>query len=78
LTGRCSLWKTQFGVADVEVALQKGEGGYRWVCRRVVRLDSFIKTESRRNADETDELPFDLETAIQVAIVGQEESGDRA
>jgi hypothetical protein len=38
------------------------------VCRRVARLDSFIKTESRRNADETDELPFDLETAIQVSF----------
>lgn len=35
----------------------------------VSRLDSFIKTESRRNsnsADSRDELPFDLETAIRV------------
>lgn len=32
----------------------------------VTRLDSFIKTESKRNADNTDELPFDLETAIRV------------
>lgn len=35
----------------------------------VSRLDSFIKTESKRNgnsADATDELPFDLETAIRV------------
>lgn len=34
----------------------------------VARLDSFIKTESRRtSADgETEELPFDLETAIRV------------
>ena len=34
----------------------------------VSRLDSFIKTESRRmSADgETEELPFDLETAIRV------------
>ncbi|KAL0946382.1 hypothetical protein HGRIS_012612 [Hohenbuehelia grisea] len=32
----------------------------------VSRLDNFIKTESRRNADEIDELPFDLETAIRV------------
>lgn len=32
----------------------------------VSRLDSFIKTESRRTADDTDELPFDLDTAIRV------------
>lgn len=32
----------------------------------VARLDSFIKTESRRNAEDSDELPFDLETAIRV------------
>ncbi|TCD67894.1 hypothetical protein EIP91_011828 [Steccherinum ochraceum] len=34
----------------------------------VNRLDSFIKTESRRSSgnDETDELPFDLDTAIRV------------
>jgi vacuolar protein sorting-associated protein 11 len=33
----------------------------------VSRLDSFIKTESKHNgADEIDELPFDLETAIRV------------
>jgi uncharacterized protein YxeA len=35
----------------------------------VSRLDSFIKTESKRNgdsADSMDELPFDLETAIRV------------
>lgn len=35
----------------------------------VSRLDSFIKSESKRSgnsADETDELPFDLETAIRV------------
>ncbi|KAG5641397.1 hypothetical protein DXG03_005350 [Asterophora parasitica] len=32
----------------------------------VSRLDSFIKTEAKRNADDTDELPFDLETAIRV------------
>jgi hypothetical protein len=35
----------------------------------VVRLDSFIKTESRRNSTgdgDTTELPFDLETAIRV------------
>ena len=31
----------------------------------VSRLDSFIKTESRRG-DEKDELPFDLDTAIRV------------
>lgn len=37
----------------------------------VSRLDNFIKTESRRstinaNGEETEELPFDLETAIRV------------
>ncbi|KAG7448346.1 uncharacterized protein BT62DRAFT_947390 [Guyanagaster necrorhizus] len=32
----------------------------------VSRLDSFIKTESRRNSTDSDELPFDLETAIRV------------
>ncbi len=34
----------------------------------VSRLDSFIRTESRRSSadGETDELPFDLETAIRV------------
>ncbi|PFH46708.1 hypothetical protein AMATHDRAFT_7477 [Amanita thiersii Skay4041] len=32
----------------------------------VSRLDSFIKLESKRNADETGELPFDLDTAIRV------------
>ncbi|KAF8163747.1 hypothetical protein B0H34DRAFT_795410 [Crassisporium funariophilum] len=32
----------------------------------VTRLDSFIKTESRRNSSDSDELPFDLETAIRV------------
>ncbi|KAG6900207.1 hypothetical protein C0993_001472 [Termitomyces sp. T159_Od127] len=32
----------------------------------VTRLDSFIKTESKRNGEEGDELPFDLETAIRV------------
>ena len=32
----------------------------------VARLDSFIRTESRRNAEDSDELPFDLETAIRV------------
>ena len=35
----------------------------------VSRLDSFIKTESKRSsnsADSRDELPFDLETAIRV------------
>ena len=36
----------------------------------VSRLDSFIKTESKRktddSTDERDELPFDLETAIRV------------
>lgn len=34
----------------------------------VNRLDSFIKTESRRSTvnGETDELPFDLDTAIRV------------
>ncbi|PPQ83311.1 hypothetical protein CVT25_004051 [Psilocybe cyanescens] len=32
----------------------------------VSRLDSFIKTESRRNSNEGDELPFDLTTAIRV------------
>ncbi|KAF9460675.1 hypothetical protein BDZ94DRAFT_1265603 [Collybia nuda] len=32
----------------------------------VARLDSFIKTESKRNADDAGELPFDLETAIRV------------
>ncbi|KAF5378286.1 hypothetical protein D9615_008715 [Tricholomella constricta] len=32
----------------------------------VTRLDSFIKTEAKRNANDTDELPFDLETAIRV------------
>ncbi|KAG5635623.1 hypothetical protein H0H81_010584 [Sphagnurus paluster] len=32
----------------------------------VARLDGFIKTEAKRNADNTDELPFDLETAIRV------------
>ncbi|KAG6844504.1 hypothetical protein H0H87_006329 [Tephrocybe sp. NHM501043] len=32
----------------------------------VTRLDSFIKTESRRNSDDASELPFDLETAIRV------------
>ena len=31
----------------------------------VSRLDTFIKTESRRG-DDSDELPFDLETAIRV------------
>ena len=31
----------------------------------VSRLDSFIKTESRRG-DDKDELPFDLDTAIRV------------
>ena len=31
----------------------------------VSRLDTFIKTESRRDTD-TNELPFDLETAIRV------------
>ncbi|KAG6841392.1 hypothetical protein C0991_011556 [Blastosporella zonata] len=32
----------------------------------VTRLDNFIKTESRRNGDDIDELPFDLETAVRV------------
>ena len=37
----------------------------------VTRLDSFIKTESRRKltdarGEDTDELPFDLDTAIRV------------
>lgn len=32
----------------------------------VSRLDTFIKTESKRNADNGDELPFDLDTAIRV------------
>ncbi|KAF9028559.1 hypothetical protein BDZ89DRAFT_1101711 [Hymenopellis radicata] len=32
----------------------------------VSRLDSFIKTESRRNSLNSDELPFDLDTAIRV------------
>jgi vacuolar protein sorting-associated protein 11 len=32
----------------------------------VSRLDSFIKTESRRNSDDSNELPFDLKTAIRV------------
>ncbi|KAJ8454953.1 hypothetical protein ONZ45_g19107 [Pleurotus djamor] len=32
----------------------------------VSRLDNFIKTESRRNDTDHDELPFDLETAIRV------------
>ncbi|KAG5725103.1 Vacuolar protein sorting-associated protein 11 like protein [Termitomyces sp. T112] len=32
----------------------------------VTRLDSFIKTESKRNAEDDDELPFDLVTAIRV------------
>ncbi|KAK0463502.1 uncharacterized protein EV420DRAFT_1518537 [Desarmillaria tabescens] len=32
----------------------------------VSRLDNFIKTESRRNSTDSDELPFDLETAIRV------------
>ncbi|TFK22979.1 vacuolar membrane protein [Coprinopsis marcescibilis] len=32
----------------------------------VSRLDSFIKTESRRNGIDADELPFDLDTAIRV------------
>ncbi|KAG6826409.1 hypothetical protein H0H92_015903, partial [Tricholoma furcatifolium] len=32
----------------------------------VARLDSFIKTESKRNGQDSDELPFDLETAIRV------------
>ncbi|KAG6889861.1 hypothetical protein C0992_003757 [Termitomyces sp. T32_za158] len=32
----------------------------------VARLDSFIKTESKGNGEEGDELPFDLETAIRV------------
>ncbi|KAG5642688.1 hypothetical protein H0H81_010519, partial [Sphagnurus paluster] len=30
----------------------------------VTHLDSFIKTKAKRNADNTDELPFDLKTAI--------------
>ncbi|KAF8638921.1 hypothetical protein AX17_001834, partial [Amanita inopinata Kibby_2008] len=30
------------------------------------RLDSFIKLESKRNANDSDELPFDLDTAIRV------------
>ena len=30
------------------------------------RLDSFIRLESKRNADNSDELPFDLDTAIRV------------
>ncbi|KAH6902717.1 vacuolar membrane protein [Coprinopsis sp. MPI-PUGE-AT-0042] len=32
----------------------------------VSRLDSFIKTESKRNGADADELPFDLDTAIRV------------
>ncbi|KDQ33122.1 hypothetical protein PLEOSDRAFT_1099105 [Pleurotus ostreatus PC15] len=32
----------------------------------VSRLDNFIKTESKRDSDDLDELPFDLETAIRV------------
>jgi hypothetical protein len=32
----------------------------------VSRLDSFIKTESRRNSSDSNELPFDLKTAIRV------------
>jgi vacuolar protein sorting-associated protein 11 len=32
----------------------------------VGRLDSFIKTESKRNGADADELPFDLDTAIRV------------
>ncbi|KAG6901941.1 hypothetical protein C0995_006463 [Termitomyces sp. Mi166 len=32
----------------------------------VTRLDSFIKTESKRNGEDGDELPFDLDTAIRV------------
>ncbi|KDR73804.1 hypothetical protein GALMADRAFT_251620 [Galerina marginata CBS 339.88] len=32
----------------------------------VSRLDTFIKTESRRNSSDPDELPFDLVTAIRV------------
>ncbi|KAG5633141.1 hypothetical protein H0H81_010593, partial [Sphagnurus paluster] len=30
----------------------------------ITHLDSFIKTKAKRNADNTDELPFDLKTAI--------------
>ena len=32
----------------------------------VSRLDSFIRTESRRNSNDSNELPFDLKTAIRV------------
>jgi hypothetical protein len=32
----------------------------------VFRLDSFIKTESQRNSNDSNELPFDLNTAIRV------------